>query len=67
MNQLEKKFEKEMKSVKDRVTAEINRQAKEFMQSEAMKNGFRGSTAAKNRACRTISPRNYASLDGPRY
>ena len=51
MNQLEKKIRLEkMKSVKDRVTAEINRQAKEFMQSEAMKNGFRGSTAAKNRA-----------------
>ena len=51
MNQLEKKIRLEkMKSVKDRVRAEINRQAKEFMQSEAMKNGFRGPTAAKNRA-----------------
>ncbi|MEE2924960.1 MAG: hypothetical protein VX619_09310 [bacterium] len=51
MNQLEKKIRLEkMKTVNDRVTAEINRQAKEFMQSEAMKNGFRGSTAAKNRA-----------------
>ena len=36
-----------MKTVNDRVTAEIKRQAKEFMQSEAMENGFRGSTAAK--------------------
>ena len=49
--QLEKKIRQEkMKTVNDRVSAEINRQAKEFMQSEAMKNGFRGSTAAKNRA-----------------
>ena len=50
-NQIEKKIrQQKMKTIDDRITAEINRQAKEFMQSDVMKNGFRGSTAAKNRA-----------------